>query len=218
MAINLESSIGSMNDADPVGTMTFSTNANRVLVCGLGNHQGGVTNCTLNGTALTKVIEGTTGFNERAEIWFYNNPPSGGQGTILWDLTGGSGRGGWAAEFSGVSQTGQPSGSASNVGTSTSPLIVGTTSVNNSFLIDCFYSEGSVTVVGQTQIKYLFKNSYENLFSSYRDVTSAGLGTNTWTLDSGQRWAGCAIWIEPVAGTAGAGVLIDGKMLKNVGL
>src|SRR2546423_5677788 len=111
MAINIGSTLGTIADSSSVtGTIVLSGNSNQVLVVAAGAHQGNVGTVTLNGTSITKVIQGTTEFNEQINLWFYNAPPA--TGTIVASADTAAGVGFIAMEYNGVAQSGNPVGSA----------------------------------------------------------------------------------------------------------
>lgn len=214
MAISIAGSIGTIADTATVtGTMTFSSGANSFLAIAAGAHQQNVGTVTLNGTALTRTILGTTIFNEQIGFWPFEGPPSGGQGTIVVKAGGASGVGFIAAEFDGVAQTGEPAGSAAdNLGNSATALGTITGGAANSWCVGAFYSEANGTAdngVNQTKIMYQSAQSFENMGMSYINQNA---GTFSWKLSSGQRWAVAMINIEIASGAATARISTLGLM------
>lgn len=213
MAITLQQSIGSIADVAIKGTLTFSSNANRVLVVAAGAHQAAIGTVQLNGTNLTNYALGTTQFNENAGLWFYNAPPSGGLGTISVSA-GGNGNFFVAMEFNGVAQASQPAGSA--IGTGNNGTAIGTinTVTANNWIVNATYSEGSFVGTyntGATNVSHISGQSFENSSVWYDSSVTGAVtaGTESSIIASGQRWAIASLILQPVSGitfdTAGTG-------------
>lgn len=220
MAIAIAGSIGTMGDiTTTTGTYTVSGGANRVLVIGAGAHQTSVGTVSFNGTEITRTVIGTSTLNENLGIWVYVNPPASADGTIVAKGLVGAGIGFIAAELTGVSQTGQPAGSANaDNGNSSTPSGTLTTSVNGDWIIGGYYSEGAYSSdnAGQTAIMQKQAQAFENMGLSYINKSTAGAGTLGWTLSSGQRWGVSLVNLNAVA-TGLTGVTPGKRSLLGVG-
>lgn len=118
---------------------TVGSGSNRMLIVGLfGDNTDGGPSITYNGTAMTNLTPGGVHGGTDRYIWFFYllNPSTGANNLVLsWTSSPGNFEM-MAADYSGVSQTGQPDASGTNTSTGTNSLSKAITVVAaNSWLI-----------------------------------------------------------------------------------
>lgn len=165
----------------------------------MGNHQGTMSACTLDGVSLTKMAGAATAFDESAEIWYLDNPGAKTNVTLSGTFSGGSGRVLGYICLEGT-KDGTYSVKAETSGSSSSATVNITPTADNCIVLGCAYAEENLTQgSGETNIFDAQGASYEGCAASYVIQTTATLQAVDFSLGSSQRWAICAVAIERVA-------------------
>lgn len=186
------------NNGNVTVSHTVANYSNRMLIVGVGVHQGTVSNVTFDGVALTKIEGISTSFNETAELWAMVAPTvttanvvvtkSGGDECMvgIWGL--------YNCYQSLPSITAEAQGS-----TASSQLSITTTQAND-WVLDCICAEAVLSVSGSNHIQDWNQNvsSYQDAAGSHYEQRVAGSYTSTWTLASSQRRAHVAIVVRSI--------------------
>ena len=193
--ITTGASEGAVQTSDTtVSTLSTTTK----FIAFMGNHQGTMSACTLDGVSLTKMAGAATAFNETAEIWYLDNPGAKTNVTLTGTYSGGSGRVLGYICLEGTkdgtyNQKLETSGSSSTATGNITPT------ADNCIILTCAYAEENLTQgSGETNIFDVQGASYEGCAASYVIQTTAATQTVDFSLGSGQRWALCAVAIESI--------------------
>lgn len=192
MAITVGTMGGVVNETITVSTLATTTK----FIAFMGNHQGTMSACDLNGQALTKMAGAATAFNESAEIWYLDNPGALTNVTLTGSYSGGSGHiiGYICLEHT---KNGTYNVKAETNGTSSTATVNITPTANNCIILGCTYAEEVLTQgAGETNIYNVSGATYESCAASYVIQTAAVQQTVNFGIASGQRWAICAVAIE----------------------
>lgn len=184
---------GALQTSDTtVSTLSTTTK----FIAFMGNHQGTMSACTLDGVSLTKMAGAATAFNESAEIWYLDNPGAKTNVTLSGTYSGGSGQVLGYICLEGTkdgtyNQKLETNGASSTVTGDITPT------ADNCIILACAYAEENLTQgSGETNIFDVQGASYEGCAASYVIQSTATTQTVDFTLGSGQRWALCAVAIE----------------------
>lgn len=179
-------------------SITMSTLSTTAKTIGLpGNHQGTISNVTLDGTALTFVVRAATAFNETSEIWYIDSPGELTSVSLAGTYSGGNGRTIGYVNLEGTA-AGAPEVNDSATGSSSDSEVTVTPTSNDAIVIGHSYSEATQTIDDETEIFTVQGQSYQNASASY--VIQSGSPSAEamhWDLSSGQRWAACGVAIAP---------------------
>lgn len=189
--------IGTFGGVQSSSTTVSTLSTTTKFIAFPGVHQGTISDVTLNGTSLTKMVGAFTAFNETAEIWYIDNPGALTSVTLSVSYSGGSGPtiGYICLEHT---KDGVEDVEATNSGADSSPTVNITPLVNNSIVIASAYAEDNFTQgAGETNIFIVEGATYECAAGSYNIQATAALQTMNFSIGSGQRWAICAVAIAP---------------------
>lgn len=157
---------------------------------------GTISSMTYNGVAMTKRAE-ALGVQMRSELWYLLNP-STGLNAINATIVGNTDD----RKFRSTSWTEVGSiGNYNNaVGTTGSPSVSISTTIDNSVVVDVVSKFGtSAATVDASQTSVMNNNSGStNALASYEAKATAGAVTMNWTETSANDWSQCAMVLQPV--------------------
>ena len=134
--------------ANITASYTVGGQANHLLVLTVvgGLNVDTVSAATYGGQSMTLVVKLNTNSNRYLYMFYLLNPPSGSNAFSITD--GGNFNNGFAADYSGVKQSGQPDASGTNAATTTASISKAiTTLANNCWLISAtFVAAGATTL------------------------------------------------------------------------
>lgn len=198
MAITIGTSGSNFSDGTPsIATVTTLATTSK-LIAFAGNHQGTISNLTLNGSAMTLMATAATAFNETAEIWYIDSPGALSNVTLTGTFSGGSGR-----FIAYLCLEGAKSGAedidATATGSSSNPTVTITPTTKDSIIIACSYAEDNfITTGGEDLIFTVEGDAFECGAGSYIMLARPVARIMDFNIGSGQRWAIVAVAISPV--------------------
>ena len=197
-----EIKIDKISTGNANGTVTISHVVadfnNRMLVVGVGIHQGTISNVTYNGVALTKIEGIATSNNEAAELWAMVAPPVGTANVVVTKSGGDECMVGVWGLYN-CAQT-LPTITAEVQGSTSASSLSITSTARNDWIIDCISGEARLTCTGSGHISDFNFGiaSFQNCGGAHYEALIPGAFSATWSLVSGQRRAHVAIVVASV--------------------